>query len=435
MKQIGIGILGFGTIGAGVAEGLLKNRALIAERTGADVVLRKIAEIDETKIQGSQVSREIFTGDAAEVYNNPDIDVVVELIGGTGIAKKLVCDALKAGKSVVTANKKLLAEYGAEIFTLAAKHGADIYFGAAVGGAIPIIRSLRDGLAGNRIESIHAILNGTCNFILTAMEKDGISFDEALVNAQNLGFAEKENPSLDVDGFDTQHKAAILATIAYGSAPALNDLPVEGIRGHVEADDIKYASDLGYRIKLLAIIKQSDENGEVEIRVAPTLVPKDSMLGSVSGVFNAAMVKGDLSDKTLYYGRGAGRYPTASTVIGDISDIARRIASGATARVAVPQAANPVRIKKWGEITSRFYLRLALADKPGALAATAGVFGKHSVSIAAAMQKDLPEHTPGHATIVMLTHPAKQADIDAALAEIEKLDCCGGKPRRMGIEE
>ena len=276
MKKINIGILGFGTIGAGVAEGLLKNRALIAERTGADVVLRKIADIDITADRGVSIPDGILTTDTAAVVNDPEIDIVVELIGGTGVAKKFVCDALRAGKSVVTANKKLLAEYGAEIFALAEKHGADIFFGAAVGGAIPIIRSLRDGLAGNRIESIHAILNGTCNFILTAMEKDGVSFDEALKNAQALGFAEAD-PTLDVDGFDTLHKAAILATIAYGSAPALDDLSVEGIRGNVEADDIKYASELGYRIKLLAVIKQSQSNGEVELRVAPTLVPNDGI--------------------------------------------------------------------------------------------------------------------------------------------------------------
>jgi len=434
MKQINVGILGYGTIGAGVAEGLIKNRATIAQRTGADIVLRKIADIDIDTDRGVAVPRDLLTTDARAVIADPATDIVVELIGGTGVAYEFVCAALRAGKSVVTANKKLIAEHGAEVFALAQQHGADIYFGAAVGGGIPIIRSLRDGLAANRIESVHAILNGTCNYILTEMERNGASFDTALANAQQLGFAEAD-PTLDVDGYDTLHKAAILASIAYGEIPDVNALHVEGIRGNVEAEDIKYASDLGYRIKLLAIIKHHADTGAVELRVAPTLVHNDSMLGSVSGVFNAALVKGDLSDKTLYYGRGAGRYPTASTVIGDICDIARRLSTGATARVPIPPATTPIRIKPHGEIVSRYYIRLALADKPGALASTAGVFGKHSVSISAAMQKDLPDNTPGHATIVMLTHPARQSDIDAALAEINELPCSGGTPRRLGIED
>ncbi len=432
MTQIGVGILGFGTVGAGVAAGLMNNRAPLAERTGIDIVLRKIADLDITTDRGVKVPQDILTTDAMSVINDPSVHVIVELIGGCGIAKKLVCDALSARKPVVTANKKLLAEHGAEIFALAAEKGVDIFFGASVGGGIPIIRALRDGLAGNRIESIYGILNGTCNYILTTMEKEGLPFDEVLANAQKLGFAEAD-PTLDVEGFDTLHKASILAAIAYGISPDVHTLPVEGIRNRVEAQDIQFAAELGYRIKLLAIIKNAEDG--VEIRVAPTLVPKDGMLGSVSGVFNAAMVIGDLSDKTLYYGRGAGRMPTASTVIGDIADIARGIAAGATCRVSIPKTSSTIRIKDKGEVTSRFYVRIALADNAGSLAAATGVFAKHRVSISAALQKSMPEEEPGLATVVILTHKAKQADIDAALLELSQLPCCGSMPRRLGIED
>lgn len=432
MTQIGIGILGFGTVGAGVAVGLINNRAPLAERTGIDIVLRKIADLDITTDRGVVVPPEVLTTDAMAVINDPSIDIIVEVIGGCGIAKKLVCAALEAGKPVVTANKKMLAEHGAEVFGLAAAKGVDIFFGASVGGGIPIIRALRDGLSGNRIESIYGILNGTCNYILSTMEKEGLPFDEVLANAQKLGFAEAD-PTLDVDGFDTLHKAAILAAIAYGISPDVHNLPVQGIRNVVEAVDIKFAAELGYRIKLLAIIK-NEEDG-LEIRVAPTLVPADSMLGSVSGVFNAAMVKGDLSDKTLYYGRGAGRLPTASTVIGDIADIARGIAAGASSRVAIPKTTRTVTIKAAGEIVSRHYVRISLADNAGSLAAATGVFARHAVSISAALQKSAPEEGSRLATVIILTHKAKQSNLDAALRELAELPCCGGMPRRLGIED
>lgn len=431
MKKIGVGILGFGTVGAGVAYGLLTNKTPLAERTGIEIELRKIADLDIKTDRGVVVPDGALTTDAMGVINDPQIDIIVELIGGTGIARKFVMAAIEAGKSIVTANKKLLAEHGSEIYDLAAKKGADVFFGASVGGGIPIIRALRDGLAANRIEAIHGILNGTCNYILTSMEKDGLAFDVALANAQKQGFAEAD-PTLDVDGFDTLHKAAILASIAYGINPDVKSLPVRGIRGVVEAEDIRYAADLGYRIKLLAIVKDTD--GEIEIRVAPTLVPEDGMLASVNGVFNAALVKGDLSDETLYYGRGAGRMPTASTVIGDIADAARAIASGAGSRLAVPRTSRAVRMKAPGDIVSRHYVRLSLGDAAGSLAAAAGAFGNHGVSIGAALQKGDPGKT-GYATVIVLTHLAKQADIDAALDEISNLPCCGAAPRRLGIED
>ncbi len=431
-KTIGVGILGFGTVGAGVAAGLIENRGTLSERTGIDIELRKIADLDITTGRGVAVPPEMLVTDARGVIEDPAIHIVVELIGGSGIARELVCAALNAGKSVVTANKKLLAEHGAEIFALAAKNQVDIFFGASVGGGIPIIRALRDGLAGNRIESIYAILNGTCNYILTEMETAGLPFDQVLADAQKLGFAEAD-PTLDIDGLDTLHKASILAALAFGIAPDVKTLPVEGIRRTVQDEDIHFAAELGYRIKLLAIIK-NDPDG-LEVRVAPTLVPKHGMLGSVSGVFNAALVKSDLADETLYYGRGAGRMPTASTVIGDIADIARSLASGASNRLAVPQAKNPVRIKAKGEIASRFYIRISLADSAGSLAATTAIFAKHRVSISAALQKSMPDTGGGFATVVILTHTARQSEIDAALEEVARLPHCQGSPTRLGIED
>ena len=303
MKQIGVGILGFGTVGAGVADGLLKHRDVMAKRLGVDIVLKKIADLDITTDRGISVPEGVLTTDAGSVLADPEVDIIVETIGGTGIAKTFVLTALGNGKCVVTANKKLLAEYGREIFETAAKNDVDIYFGASVGGGIPIIRVLREGLAGNEIESIHGILNGTCNYILTRMENEGLPFDNVLKDAQKLGYAEA-NPSLDIDGFDTAHKACILAALAYGFQPTLDQVQVEGIRNLAGAD-VKYAADFGYRIKLLAVVAK--EGDEVEVGVHPTLIPFSHMLANVNDAFNAAYVKGDMSDYTMYYGRGAGR--------------------------------------------------------------------------------------------------------------------------------
>ena len=429
MKKIGVAILGFGTVGAGVAKGLLENRDVLAERTGLDLRLVRVADLDTTTDRGVALPEGVLVSDADAAIRDPETDVVVELIGGTGVARRFVEEALCAGKPVVTANKKLLAEAGAALFALAADKGVDLFFGASVGGGIPIIRSLRDGLAGARIETIYGILNGTCNYILTEMEKGGRPFDEVLSDAQKLGFAEAD-PTLDVDGFDTLHKAAILAALAYGFSPDVHALPVQGIRGVVAAEDIAQARALGYRIKLLAVVKNTP--GGLELRVAPTLVPADGMLGSVSGVFNAAMVKSDLDDWTLYYGRGAGRLPTAATVIGDVAEAARNLAVGTHRAVAVPAAAQPVRVKPLGESVSAFYARLSLKDAPGSLAAATSAFATHGVSIASAVQRG--PAGDGFATVIVLTHEARRADLDAALAEIAASPVCGAAPVCLGIE-
>ncbi len=416
MKEIGVGILGFGTVGAGVAQGLLEHRGVMSERLGVDIALRRIADLDVTTDRGVALPDGVLTTDAPAVIADANIDIIVETIGGTGIAKKFVLDAIAAGKCVVTANKKLLAEHGREIFDAAAAKGVDIYFGASVGGGIPIIRVLREGLAGNEINSIHGILNGTCNYILTRMENEGKPFDEILKDAQKLGYAEA-NPSLDIDGFDTAHKACILAALAYGFQPTLDQVQVEGIR-NLSGEDVKYAADFGYRIKLLACVAR--DGGEVEVGVHPTLVPFSHMLASVNGVFNAAMVNGDMSDQTMYYGRGAGRAPTASTVVADIGDIARNIAHGETRyRRAVPTYGEGVtRLRAAGDIVSRFYLRFMLADRPGAFGVVATGLGKHGVSISAASQKSSGE---GNAPVpvVVLTHRSRTADLEAALDEIK----------------
>ena len=418
MKQIGVGILGFGTVGAGVAEGLLRNRQVMAERLGVDVALRRVADIDITTDRGVKVAPAMLTTDAMSVIRDEGVQIVVELIGGTGIAKTLVLAALNAGKPVVTANKKLLAECGDEIFDVAEKNGADIYFGASVGGGIPIIRVLREGLAGNEIQGIHGILNGTCNYILTRMENEGLPFDEVLDAAQKAGYAEAD-PSLDIDGFDTAHKASILASLAYGFHVPMEKVLVEGIR-NLSGMDVKFAAEFGYRIKLLAAIKR--EGPEIEVCVHPTLVPLTHMLASVNGVFNAAMVRGDLSGATLYYGRGAGREPTASTVIGDIGDVARNLVAGAPRYQRGISVANDGKftMRPPAEISSKYYIRLMVLDKAGAMGVMATILGKHGVSILAATQKACAdeEETPGYVPVVMLTHTARGADMDAALHDI-----------------
>ena len=340
---------------------------------------------------------------------------MVETIGGTGIAKKLVLAALAAKKCVVTANKKLLAEFGREIFDAAEKAGVDIYFGASVGGGIPIIRVLREGLSGNEIESIYGILNGTCNYILTRMEREGLPFDQVLADAQRLGYAEA-NPALDIDGFDTAHKALILAALSYGFEAPLSAITVEGIRG-LDGRDVKFAAELGYRIKLVATVAR--EGDDIEVFVAPTLVPLSHMLASVSDAFNAVMVDSDLADKTLYYGRGAGRAPTASTVIGDICDIARNLAAGEVRHpIVIHKTDEPLRLRPTTEMRHAFYLRLSVKEQPGSLGRFTSILGAHNVSIASVIQKEAAEDKDGAVAVVAITHVAREADLEAALAEI-----------------
>ena len=431
MKEIGLGLLGFGTVGAGVVEGLQQNGDLLAARTGVRLVLRRIADLDVDRDRGVAVDRALLTRDAQAVIQDPAVDIVIELIGGVGIARDLVRKALTLGKPVVTANKKLLAEQGAALFALAAEKGVDLCFEASVGGGIPIIRALREGLVANHIQRIHGILNGTCNYILTRMQQDTLPFDQVLKEAQAAGYAEAE-PSLDIDGHDTAHKAAILAALAYGFPVPMDRVSVQGIRG-LAPEDIRYAAELGYRIKLLAEIRQDD--GAVSVRVQPTLVPRGHLLASVDGVFNAVLVSGNLVGDTLYYGRGAGRLPTASAVLSDLADLATTLAGGRHQRLPsflAAGAAHPP-LANLDDAVSRNYLRFTLLDRPGVLARVSDVLGRHEISISSVIQKE--SRNGSHVPVVFMTHAAVERNMRAALAELDRLDAVGAPAVRYGVED
>ena len=425
MNEVKIGILGFGTVGAGVADGILRNGELMAQRTGVFPKIGKIADLDIKTDRGVKVDASLLTTDALSVIDDPEIDIIVELIGGVKLAKEFVLRALKNGKSVVTANKALLAEAGRELFEAAAKNNAGLYFEASVGGGIPVLRALRDGLVGNKIKSMYGILNGTCNYILTRMERERLDFETVLADAQKLGYAETP-PDLDIDGIDTAHKAVVLASLAYGAPVAMDAFTIDGIRG-LSHREIEYADELGYRIKLLAVIREV--NGEVEMRVEPSLVPKKHLLASVHDSFNAVFIEGDVVGSTLYYGRGAGRLPTASAVIGDIMDAAMKRGGGCD--WLLKHDSLPVRSAK--DISIRCYLRLSLKDQPDVIAKVAHVLGKNGISIASIIQKE--QNAGEQVPVVFLTHKAKQESFIKAMAEIESLDVVDGKPVRMAIED
>jgi len=430
MKTIGIGLLGFGTVGAGVVEGLQRQDATLAARLGLGFALRRIADLDLERDRGVAVDRSLLTRDAAAVVNDPAVDVVVELIGGCGAAQQLILQALALGKPVVTANKALLAAHGAEIFQAAEARQTPVYFEASVGGGIPIIKALREGLVANNIRSIYGILNGTCNYILTRMEQEQAPFDAALRAAQAAGYAEAE-PSLDIDGHDTAHKAVILAALAYGCPVPLSAASVEGIRG-LAMEDLGNALEMGYRIKLLGIVKLGPAG--VGVRVQPTLVPRAHLLAAVSGVFNAIQVDGDLAGQTLYYGRGAGRAATASAVLSDLADVARDLAAGQRRMAPVHAAAGrTLQLQPADDIAVRCYLRLTLLDKPGMLARVAQVLGKHGISIASVMQKEA--RAGQHVPVVIVTHQAAEHQFRSALALIDRMEIIGAPTVRLRIED
>lgn len=425
MKKVNVGILGFGTVGAGVAEGIIKNGALMAQRTGFFPVIGKIADLDIKTDRGIQIDPALLTTNAISVIDDPEIDIIVELIGGTKIAKDFVLRALKNGKPVVTANKALLAEAGRELFEASVKSGAGLYFEASVGGGIPVLRALRDGLVGNQIKSMYGILNGTCNYILTRMEREHLDFDTVLADAQKLGYAETP-PDLDIDGIDTAHKAVVLASLAYGAPVRMDSFTIQGIRG-LSHREIEYADELGYRIKLLAVLRQV--NGEVQMCVKPAFVSKKHLLASVNDAFNAVFIEGDVVGSTLYYGRGAGRLPTASAVIGDVMEAAA--GKGGCSSWLLANQALSVRCPSDNQV--RCYLRLSLKDEPNVIAQVAHVLGKNQISIASIMQKE--QNAGEQVPVVFLTHKALEKNFVAAMAEIEALDVVAGKPVRMAIED
>lgn len=411
--EIGVGVIGAGTVGGGVIEILSANTGVIADKTGVRVALRHVAELKQELLRDFDLSTIQVSNDAMRLIQDPEIHVVCELIGGVEPAKRFILEALNAGKHVVTANKMLLAKAGPELNEAAAKNGVALRFEAAVAGAVPIIKAIREGLAANHIHAIYGILNGTCNYILSRMTYEGLEFDETLQQAIACGFAETP-PDLDILGHDTAHKCQILTSLAYSTRVNLESIPVEGIT-NITHLDVAYAREMGYFIKLLAIIRKVE--GEIEARVHPALVPQTHLLASVRNEFNAVYVESDCADATLYYGRGAGRMPTASAVVADIVDIARHNCS--TPPPSFFYTHN-ISMRDIGLLEGRYYLRLTTEDHPGVLGKVCGILGKHGVSIASCIQKDQAENAPVH--VVMMTHETIESSVIAALAEIDALD-------------
>ena len=432
---VGIGLVGFGTIGTGVVKVLQRNADVIAERLGFPLRLVRISDLDRDRDRGVDVSGVRFDADTDGLLDDPEVQIVVELVGGYEGARRIVLGAIERGKHVVTANKALLALHGAEIFDAAQARGVDVAFEASVGGGIPILRSLREGLSANRIESIHGIMNGTTNYVLTEMQETGEPFEAVLKRARDLGYAEAD-PSFDVDGIDAAHKLTLLVAMAFGARLTFKEIPTEGIRA-LEPVDFDAAERFGMTLKLLAIAKAHDD-GRIEARVHPTLIPDTSLLAHVEGAMNAIAVHGDAVGPTLFYGAGAGELPTASAVVADLMEIARELRRGTAGRVAplsyVPQALKARPLVPLGELRGRAYLRFTALDRPGVLSHVAGVLGEHDVSIESVIQQGRGEG-PEAVPIVILTHPAREANVRAALAEIDGLSDVTAPTLFVRIEE
>jgi homoserine dehydrogenase len=419
MKAIKIGLIGFGTVGTGVVRLLIEERELLARRLGAELVLKKVADLDLTRPRPVALAEDLLTTRAEDILNDPEIDIVVELIGGTDAARDYVLEAIARGKHVVTANKALLAHHGNDLLAAAAAQRVEVAFEASVCGGIPIILALRQGLTANRVRELFGILNGTANYILTQMTQSGASYAQALAEAQAHGFAEAD-PTLDVEGIDTAHKLAILMSLAYGSQLDLESIAVEGI-SRLNPLDLQFAGEFGYCLKLLAITR--DDGHRVEARVHPTLVPRTHMLANVNGAMNAVYLTGDAVGPILLYGQGAGMMPTASAVVSDLIDLARNIIHGVPGRVPALgwESALSTRrlIKPINDLVTNYYLRFSALDQPGVLSQVSGILGKHNISIAAVIQKG--REVAGTVPIVMITHEAREADARQAMAEIDQL--------------
>ena len=420
MKPTYVGLIGWGTVGSGAARILLEDRDLLEQKLGWPLVLKKIADLDITSPRPVEVDPGILTTDAGRILDDPEIGIVMEMIGGFEPARTFILKAIEAGKHVVTANKALLATYGREIFEAADRAGVDVLYEASVGGGIPLIRSLKEGLAANRIEHFFGILNGTSNYILTKMTEEGIDFKTALAEAQAKGYAEAD-PTFDVEGIDAAHKLTILASLAYGGFADLKQIYVEGI-SRLDPIDIQFAAEFGYEIKLLAI--SSIDGGQIEARLHPAMVPKGHLLTEVKGPFNAVHLCGHAVGDILLYGAGAGMMATASAVVGDVMELARNINSGAKNRVPAvawkKTAGTELSIRPMEETLTTYYFRFSAQDRPGVLSNISGVLGSHDISISAVIQKG--REVDGAVPIVMLTHEAREADVRGALQEIDELD-------------
>ena len=434
MKPIQVGLFGIGTVGSGTFNVLARNREEIVRRAGRDIVISMVADLDTARAERIVKGRATVTANADDIINNPEIEIVIELIGGYTFARDLVLRAIRAGKHVVTANKSLLATHGNEIFAAAREKGVVVAFEAAVAGGIPIIKALREGLTANRIEWIAGIINGTSNFILSEMRDKGLPFADVLREAQRLGYAEAD-PTFDIEGVDAAHKLTIMSAIAFGIPMQFGAAHVEGIT-KLTREDIQYAEELGYRIKLLGITRRTEAG--IELRVHPTLIPTKRLIANVEGVMNAVLVKGDAVGATLYYGAGAGSEPTASAVIADLVDVARAHTIDPQQRVPhlafQPDQLANTPILPIGEVTTSYYLRLRVTDQPGVLADITRVLADHAISIDAMVQKE-PAEGQDQVDIIMLTHLALERKVDAAIGLIEALPVVLGRVTRIRLEE
>jgi len=435
-STVRVGLLGVGTVGAGVVKILTKNPGDLERKAGVKLALARIAEKDTSRWSAFSLPEGTFTDDAIKVIRDPAIDIIVELIGGIMPAKLFILEALRAKKHVVTANKALLAECWNEIVSAARENGVEVYFEASVGGGIPIIQSLTEGLAANSIESIYAIINGTSNYILTRMDKDGKTFADALKEAQKKGYAEA-NPALDVGGGDASHKLAILSSLAFNQSVPLSKIHVEGITELTPQDLVYAREEFGYVVKLLAIAKQ--EEGSIEVRVHPTLIPETHLLAKVEGAFNGIYIVGDSVGPTMFYGQGAGQMPTASAVVSDILYLARSIAYDVAGRSGwgpfgdIPLKPVEIPIRPMEEVVTRYYMRLTVLDQPGVLAGIAKILGDHRVSIAAVAQK---ERSKGDKVpLVILTYEAKERDMSDAVRQIDALPCTKARTLLIRVEK
>jgi len=429
VKKVKVGIIGFGTVGTGVVTCLMENGALIKSRTNIDLILHKIADIDIERNRGINIDRSLLTKDANALIN--EVDIVVELVGGTTFAKDIVLKALSAGKSVVTANKALLANHGNEIFAAAEKYHADIYYEASVAGGIPIIKTIREGLAANNFDKIYGILNGTCNYILTQMSYNNHSFEDALKKAQDLGYAESD-PSLDIDGYDTAHKAAILASLAFGDWINLSSVYVEGIR-NISLDDIVYAKELGYSIKLLGIAKKV--GNDIQVRVHPAMIPNGATMASINDVYNGIYIEGKPIGGTLFYGRGAGMAATSSAVVADIIDVARNLNSSSSLRLpAFTSQKHYDKFTQMADILSRYYIKINVTDEPGVIAKISTILGEENISISSMLQKEVSEIFKP-VPIVIVTHSTFEKNMISALSRIQKLSIVHEKINLIRIED
>lgn len=441
MRSVNVGLIGGGTVGGGVFQALHRNGALMASRLGVRINIVKVGVRNRRKKRLVQIPSSLLSTDWAAVVRDPKINLIVELIGGTTTARKVILNALAAGKPVITANKALLSAHGEELFAAAQQNGANLYYEASVGGGIPIIKVLREALIGNRIARIYGIVNGTCNYILTRMKLEGADFESVLAEAQRLGYAEAE-PSLDIDGHDALHKVGILASLAHGFWVNPKQIYVEGIR-FISRLDIQFAQQLGYTIKLLGVVKKFESAGDncdekhsfapVQVSVYPALVPNHHVLASVNDVFNAIYVRGDVVGDTLYYGRGAGQDATASAVLSDLADAALDLKCGSKSRIPpfVPHECEGA-VLHMDEVISRYYVRLTVVDKPGTLAKIAAIFGQAKIGISSVIQ---PEGHEGESVpLIFMIHDAPNASVTRALAQIGRLPVVKAPPKMIRVE-